>query len=181
GEKTPEALPVGDHLDQLDDAVGVVEAERHAARVLEREDALLEALHGPRERAAERDGVHREVVAHLVRLADRDEVVETQVDAERRKRLVLRTAVARIDAVAAERVERHLRAPLVAVLCSCARALSLLLDVYALLAAHRAGVAGAHLHAHLITPRDRVYLRDRVGGAQAIVENGAAALAALSL
>jgi hypothetical protein len=85
GQQVADALPVGDHLDQLDDAVGVMEAERYAACVVEREDAFLEALHGPRERAPERDRVHRQVVAHLVRLANGDEIVEAQVDAERGK------------------------------------------------------------------------------------------------
>src|SRR5207247_1760524 len=100
---------------------------------------------------------------------------------ERRERLVLRAAVAGIDAVAAERIERHLRAPLVDVLGGGPRGLFLLLDVDDLLAAHRAGVAGAHLHAHLIAYGDRVHLRDGVGGAQAIVEHGHAALEALAL
>src|SRR5262249_34841620 len=84
-------------------------------------------------------------------------------------------------AVTTERIERDLRAALVDVLGRRPRGLFSLLDVDDLLATHRAGVAGTHLHPHLIAYRNRVYLRDGVGGAQAIVEHGHTALEALAL
>src|SRR5260370_171209 len=181
GEEVADAPAGGDHLDELHDAVRVVEAEGDAARVLQREEPLLEALHLPRDRGAERDRVHPEVVAHLVRLADGDQVVEPEVHAEGGERLVLGAAVARVHAVAAERIDADLRAAFVDGLRRLAGGLLSLLDVDDLLAADGARVAGAHPYAHLIAHRDRVHLGDGVRGAQPAVDAGHPAPEALAL
>ena len=181
GEEIADALAVGDHLDELHHAIGVVKAQGHAAGVFQREQAALEALHGPGERGPERDGVQAEVVAHLVRLADGDEVLEAEVDAERGERLVLGPAVLGIDAVAVEGIEGHANLALVQGLRSLLGRRFLLFDVHHLLAAHRASKAGIHLDAHLVAHRDGVNLGDLLEGAEAIVERGHAALEVLAL
>src|SRR5204862_4896374 len=146
-----------------------------------REQALLEAFHRPGEGGAERDGIHPEVVAHLVRPADGDQVIEAQIDAERRERFVFRAAVARIDAVPSERIHGDTRTAFVDGLLGLTRGLLLLLDVDDLLAPHRARVARAHADADLVAYGDRVHLADGVGGAHSIVQHGHAAFEALAL
>src|SRR4029077_8194440 len=99
-------------------------------------------------------GPDGEVFQHLVRLADGAQVVAPQIDAQGGQRLVLRPAVPRIDAVAAEGIERYTRSTFVNVFGRRASRLLLLLDVNDLLASHGARVTRAHLDAHLIAHRD---------------------------
>ena len=75
GQEIPKALPGGDPLQQCPDGPDVSPREVEAVGVGRLQDPLLEELHGERDHAPGRDGVHAEVVAPPVELDDRREIV----------------------------------------------------------------------------------------------------------
>lgn len=76
-------------LQQLQDDVGIPEPELDASRIFFRQDAVLEALEGKRQRHARGNGVHGVPVAELVGFGYRLYVPHKQVGTERGSGLVL--------------------------------------------------------------------------------------------
>ncbi len=93
----PSAL--SDHLYRLYQGSGVSKLQLNTAGVLSGDYAVFEALHGKGDGPACGYGVDPVLVTQLGRLTHGHEVIDVQIGAERRKRLVLGPAVGRIDLI----------------------------------------------------------------------------------
>ena len=93
GEQIADALPVRDHLDQLQHRAGIPEAQLQPAGILRPDQPVLVAFHRERHDRTRRDRVERVAAAQLVRLGDGLEVVDAAVGTETADRLILRPAV----------------------------------------------------------------------------------------
>src|SRR5438093_3095426 len=121
-EDVAEAAAVSDRIGGRDQRADAAELERDSVGLGVRGDPAPAEIHRPRDRRTERDRVHAERLAALVRFGDRGEIADAAVRSHRRDGFEFRSAVLWIDLVR-------------------------LLKAHDLLAAHRARPAGFHLDA----------------------------------